>query len=216
MKERRMRLATILIVASGVTASPVHAACWKLPNGSIITISSVSTKPAKGARIVPCDQGEPVVVKKMPTTQGSQIIRPFNGRMSAGYFDSVYATEESRQHLGIDIAGEAGSSVKAPISGTVKLNNTDVGDVMQAYLVIRGDNGDEHVLGHITSALSERSVVKAGDDVGRIRKWPGNSHVHWGINRKSVAGAMIGKWGWGRAPVSATRSEASALGWREP
>ena len=211
-----MRLAIILLIASGFAASPVHAACWKLPNGSIITTSSVSTKPAKGARVVPCDQVEPVVVKKMPTMQGSQIIRPFNGRMSAGYFDPAYATEESRQHLGIDIAGEAGSSVKAPISGTVKLNKTDAGDVMQAYLVIRGDNGDEHVLGHITSTLSEGSAVKAGEDVGRIRTWPGNSHVHWGINRKSVAGAMTGKWGWGRAPVSATRSEASALGWKEP
>jgi murein DD-endopeptidase MepM/ murein hydrolase activator NlpD len=141
------------------------------------------------------------------------------GRISSGFFDPQYPRTEHRQHLGADFLAPTGSPVYAPVEGDIVVNNTAASDVMDAYLVIRSGGGVEHVLGHIASGLSARSHVKAGQQVGTIRPWPGQpnrSHVHWGVNRFGVLQAMRGGWGWGRAPEQATRAEAEARGWTAP
>ena len=140
-------------------------------------------------------------------------------RISSGYFDPNYPPSENRQHLGVDMLSAVGTPVYAPISGIVVTNKTGAIDVMQAYLVIRGSDGVEHVLGHIASSLLFGTNVRTGQQVGTIRSWPGEpgrSHVHWGINRLGVAQAMTNDWGWGRAPVTATMSQAAARGWVRP
>ncbi len=139
--------------------------------------------------------------------------------ISSGYFDANYPPSENRQHLGIDILAPVGTAVYAPVEGDVIVENTGVTDIMQAYLVIHARNGIEHVLGHITSTVRRGAHVQAGQQVGIIRAWPGQparSHVHWGVNTIGVAQAMRGDWGWGRAPVTATRAEAAARGWVVP
>jgi Peptidase family M23 len=136
--------------------------------------------------------------------------------ISAGFFDASYPQTEKRQHLGTDFTAPAGTTVFSPISGMIVINRTDATDVMEAYVVIRAQNGVEHVLGHITSPYNVGATVEAGQQIGTIRQWPGQpgrSHVHWGINRLGIMQAMTGGWGWGRAPISATRGQAIARGW---
>lgn len=131
----------------------------------------------------------------------------------------AYARTENRQHLGVDFTVGAGGNVYAPVEGDVVVNRTSASDVMQAYLVIRSPQGSEHVLGHISSSLRVGAHVAAGQTVGTVRAWPGQpsrSHVHWGVNRTGVSQAMSGDWGWGRAPVTATRADASRRGWVRP
>ena len=139
--------------------------------------------------------------------------------VSSGYFDSNYPPSENRQHLGVDILTPVGTAVYSPVEGDVITDNTGASDVMQAYLVIHAPSGVEHVLGHISSTVRKGAHVKAGQQVGVIRAWPGQpgrSHVHWGINRVGVAQAIRGDWGWGRAPVTATKAEAASRGWVSP
>jgi murein DD-endopeptidase MepM/ murein hydrolase activator NlpD len=137
---------------------------------------------------------------------------PIVGKRTAGFFDATYAKEQGVQHLGVDISAKENVDVRSPVDGTVVLNNTWAPDVMQAYLVIKGPDG-EHVLGHISSTLAQGKKVTRNQVVGKVRPWPGNSHVHWGINKNGVAQAMTGKWGWGRAPLSAKVKDATDKGW---
>lgn len=159
-------------------------------------------------------------ISSQPRLQTAQYQLPVGpARISSGYFDSNYPPTENRQHLGIDMLAAVGTPVYAPVSGRVVTNMTSAADVMQAYLVIQGGDGVEHVLGHISSSLAVGANVKAGQQVGTIRSWPGQpgrSHVHWGMNRLGVAQAMTNGWGWGRAPVTASIPQATARGWVNP
>lgn len=140
-------------------------------------------------------------------------------RVNSGFFDRNYPPEQSRQHLGVDLAAAVGVQAHAPVSGRVMTNRTNDPNVMQAFLVIRGSDGTEHVLGHIASSLRVGAFVQIGQSVGIVRAWPGCptcSHVHWGINRKGIGQAAWGDWGWGRAPLTATRAQAAARGWVDP
>ena len=136
--------------------------------------------------------------------------------ISYGYFDPAYARAENRQHLGVDLRASAGARVSSPVEGDVVINNTSAADVMQAYMVIRTASGEEHVLGHLSSSLGVGTHVTAGQRIGTVREWPGNSHLHWGKNRKGVAQASKDGWGWGRAPAAATRAQATSRGWVSP
>lgn len=78
--------------------------------------------------------------------------------------------------------------------------------------MIKGADG-EYVLGHIASNLAKGATVKKQQIVGTVRPWPGNTHVHFGINRKGVAQAIAGQWGWGRAPYAAKIKDATDKGW---
>lgn len=140
-------------------------------------------------------------------------------RVNSGYFDPNYPPSEGRQHLGTDLAAPVGARALAPVSGRVAINHTNVSAVMQAFLVIHGNDGTEHVLGHISSDLRIGAMVDMGQLVGVVRAWPGCptcSHVHWGINRIGITQSMWGSWGWGRAPLAATRPQATARGWVDP
>gem|GEM_PF-3327436 len=140
-------------------------------------------------------------------------------QITAGFFDPAYAQSENRQHLGIDFAAGAESDVFAPVDGDIVVNRTYASDVMQAYLVIRTTQGNEHVLGHISSSLAVGTHVIVGERVGAVRAWPNQprrSHVHWGVNRTGVTRAIGDDWGWGRAPASATRLDAANRGWLDP
>jgi murein DD-endopeptidase MepM/ murein hydrolase activator NlpD len=144
--------------------------------------------------------------------QFSGPVMPVVGNRTYGFFDPAYAKSEKRQHLGVDLSAKADTDVRSPVDGSVVTNNTAAADVMQAYLVIKAADG-EHVLGHISSALPRGAIVSRNQVVGKVRVWPNNSHVHWGINKKGVSQAMTGNWGWGRAPETATAKEAADKGW---
>lgn len=147
-------------------------------------------------------------------------VKPVDSRPSAGYFDRSYVQSQDRQHLGVDLPMPSGTSVKSPVSGIVITNATDHHDIMQAYLVIRDSaTNQEHILGHISSDLKRGSKVSEGQTVGFVRDWGRNSHVHWGVNSRSIAAAMgfsnEGEWGWGRAPTAVTTQQAASRGWMD-
>ena len=137
---------------------------------------------------------------------------PIAGPRIAGFFDATYAKDESAQHLGVDITAKENSDVRSPVDGTVVLNNTWASDINAAYIVIKGRDG-EHVLGHIASTLARGAKVKRNQVIGKVRPWSNKTHVHWGINKQGVAQSITGKWGWGRAPLSASIKDATDKGW---
>jgi murein DD-endopeptidase MepM/ murein hydrolase activator NlpD len=139
-------------------------------------------------------------------------------RVNYGYFDPNYwkgdSVRDRRQHLGVDLRIGAGQPVYSPVKGTVVTNNTASNvPVGESYLVIRAANGEEHVLGHISSSRRPGSAVYAGLVVGTIRAWPNNTHLHWGVNRGRIPSGVIGGWGWGKAPYEATQPDAARRGW---
>lgn len=142
----------------------------------------------------------------------SGAVAPILGARTAGFFDPSYLASEGVQHLGVDISAKPNVDVRSPVDGTVVLNNTWASDINEAYLVIKGPDG-EYVLGHIASNLAAGAAVSRNKVIGKVRPWGGKTHVHFGINRKGVAQAMVGKWGWGRAPYDATAKQAIAKGW---
>ncbi|RYG94317.1 MAG: M23 family metallopeptidase, partial [Alphaproteobacteria bacterium] len=166
---------------------------------------------------VACFLAAAVIVSAGSATLAQTMSSPVGKRsISANFFDPGYAATEARQHLGTDFAAPAGTMVLSPVSGRIVINRSDAADVMAAYVVVRAPDGVEHVLGHIMSPQGEGTTIKAGQQIGTVRQWPGQpgrSHLHWGMNRLGVVQAMAGGWGWGRAPVSATRAQASARGW---
>lgn len=136
-----------------------------------------------------------------------------------GFFNESYARSSQRQHLGVDIPLPVQTPVYTPVEGEVVANRTSASDVMQAFLVIREPSGSEQVFGHISSNLQVGDRLSAGMLIGFIRPWPGEprrSHLHWGVNSTGVLQAMTGDWGFGRAPISVSREQASSRGWIDP
>ncbi|WP_299829291.1 M23 family metallopeptidase [uncultured Roseobacter sp.] len=143
-----------------------------------------------------------------------------NPSYSAVFFDESYpddpAAKSPAQHLGVDIPVPSGSAVLSPVSGVLISNQTDPDDPWNSRVVIRAENGDEHVLGHINSSIKAQTSIDIGDPVGTILTAGSGPHLHWGVNTIGVQGAMGGGWGWGRAPVTTTLSEANKKGWIDP
>lgn len=160
-----------------------------------------------------------VLVATSSATGALQWVLPIKiQRVNYGYFDPAYWKGETlknrRQHLGVDLRANAGNAVYSPVTGIVITNKTSsTTPVGEAYLVIRAANGEEHVLGHIWSTLNPGARVLAGLQVGTVRTWPNNTHLHWGVNRGKISSVSVGSWGWGRAPYEATAAQAKAKGW---
>ena len=95
------------------------------------------------------------------------------------------------KHPGVDVAGSAGTPVRAPESGTI----VAVGDGSSApfvgygpwLVIIQGDSGKFHLLGHLEPATASMgpidAVVAAGDTVGTTSS---ANHTHWEVRDKMV------------------------------
>jgi hypothetical protein len=141
------------------------------------------------------------------------------GNISSGFFDPDYPGSWSppAQHLGTDIPSPQGTSVVSPINGRVLLNRTDRSDPFEKHLIVLDIEQEfEHVFGHIDSPLEEGYDVRIGDPLGQIVSAGTGPHLHWGINSRGVLQALGAGWGWGRAPVDASRADADARGWLDP
>jgi len=158
------------------------------------------------------------------TDTGHGVVLPivgFTGEFSRGFYDPRYPSDyqPSAQHLGVDLPSPVGTIVVSPVPGQVVHNGTRASDPFNKYLVIRDSrSGLEHVLGHIDSTLEEGATVNAGDRVGTIVRAGTGPHLHWGVNRRGVLAAMDvhAGWGFGRAPVVSTPTDATARGWIDP
>lgn len=102
------------------------------------------------------------------------------------------------KHPGIDVAGAAGTPVVAPESGSVVM----VGDGNSApfvgygpwFVIIQGDSGKFHFLGHLEPAASSMAPmgaqVSAGDQVGTTSS---ANHTHWEVRDKMVPDFAAGE-----------------------
>lgn len=155
------------------------------------------------------------------STEVEDSIAPVGGSplvISAKFFDPRYPTswDQGAQHLGIDLPAPKGTTVRSPIAGQVVLNQTAGTDAFKKYLIIKDQDGLEHVFGHLDSNLAARQQVEIGDGIGAIVTAGTGPHVHWGINQGSITSTISGPWGFGRAPLSATEADARAKGWLDP
>lgn len=138
--------------------------------------------------------------------------------ISAGFFDPDYPTawNPPAQHLGTDLPAPEDTTVRSPVAGQVVLNRTDRADAFNKYLIIRDQDGLEHVFAHLDSNLVVGQPVGIGDDIGAIVTAGTGPHLHWGINQGSIASTFSNSWGFGRAPLSATEADARDKGWLDP
>ena len=135
--------------------------------------------------------------------------------VTASYFDPKYPDQFKKQHLGVDIHAPVGTEVVSPITG--KVVRAERGSKPgYSYIMIKEDNtGYHHVLGHVSVNGIDKGVTR-GKKLTTVIHFPdGGDHLHWGISR--FYPKMDGEtWGWGRAPVTATRIEAGQHGWLDP
>ena len=64
--------------------------------------------------------------------------------------------------------------------------------------------------GHVLSDRVEGQSVEAGDIIGTIKDWGGNSHLHFGMNRDLIED------NWGLMPPGTSLREIQSLGWLDP
>ena len=163
-----------------------------------------------------------VIVGGSVSSSDDGILAPVGGvdlTLSATYFDLDYPTSWNppAQHLGVDLPAPEGAVVRSPITGTVVINRTDRRESFNKYLIVRdSENEQEHVFGHIDSDLAEIAEVGVGSELGTIVSAGTGPHLHWGINSGSILDTFSDGWGFGRAPLGATREEAQSRGWLDP
>lgn len=137
------------------------------------------------------------------------------------FFDPKYNNGVSEklwaQHLGTDYKASGGTAVYAISDGIVTWTSASSADPYNAAVIVEQIDGAQIVYGHITSSLKVGDKVKKGNEIGTVRytdsAYGYYAHLHMGYNSKKGAALPSGKWGWGRAPVSATKEEVIARGW---
>jgi len=102
------------------------------------------------------------------------------------------------RHPGIDVAGSAGTPVVAPEDGTVVATGDGNSPPFVGYgpwfVLIQGDSGIHHFLGHLDPATSGMApaghLVTAGDQVGVTST---ANHTHWEVRDKPVPDFAAGE-----------------------
>lgn len=94
------------------------------------------------------------------------------------------------QHPGVDVLGPQGTLVASPEGGIVKVVASGSSAPYVGYgpwlIVILGDSGKYHLLGHLEPAANRVTVgqrVEAGDVVGATSS---ANHTHWEVRTKIV------------------------------
>jgi murein DD-endopeptidase MepM/ murein hydrolase activator NlpD len=95
------------------------------------------------------------------------------------------------RHPGVDVAGTAGTPVVAPESGVVVTtgdgNSSPYAGYGPWFVIIEGDSGKFHLLGHLEPAASSLAPsgmqVLAGQQVGVTST---ANHTHWEVRDKAV------------------------------
>ena len=141
-------------------------------------------------------------------------------RLSAGFLDPKYTARYEKQLLGLDLHGDVGTIVLAPVSGIITGNHTgpDVA-VEEKWLILRDlMTGQEHLFRHIVSPLEPGKEITEGDPLGQIAEGRDGNRIVWGINRFGIWQAIDTKsdWGWAHGPASAIERQAAERGWIDP
>jgi len=115
---------------------------------------------------------------------------PADGACGVGTYPCV--------HPGLDVAGDQGTSVRAPEGGVI-VNAADgtsspFGGYGPWVIVIQGDDGKFHLLGHLDPATKSMGVVGqrviAGDVVGTVSS---ANHTHWEVRSRAFPNFKAGE-----------------------
>lgn len=95
------------------------------------------------------------------------------------------------KHPGVDVVGDMGARVNAPESGTVVLaadgSSSPVGGYGPWVVIIEGDSGKYHLLGHLSPLTASMALVGtkvvAGQQVGTVSS---AYHTHWEVRSKAI------------------------------
>jgi murein DD-endopeptidase MepM/ murein hydrolase activator NlpD len=155
------------------------------------------------------------------TQQAQQTQQPLVSPLAStqlifGFFDRRFAGfNDGLEHLGVDLTAAAGAAVAAVCDGTVVSNNTSYTDTVSAVITLDHDCPPPlgrvfAYYGHVQSELSPGTSVPAGSNIGTVREWPGNAHLHLGLSTR------LHEEFWGVVPRGATLPELEAQGWLNP
>ena len=115
----------------------------------------------------------------------SGFVRPAPGRFSGVYGSQRVLNGEARSpHMGLDIAGGAGTAVRAPAAGIVTLVHADMLLTGQSVILDHG-HGVSSVFIHMSRTdVREGQRLAQGDPIGAIGMTGRASgpHLHWGMN----------------------------------
>lgn len=110
--------------------------------------------------------------------------KTLNGNITSGFGHRDTKGNIPSNHTGIDVGAKEGSSIKAPIGGTVvKKANPSESNGFGNLLVVKDKNNAEHYFGHMQnqSNLKPGDKIKSGDKIGNVGN-TGNStgsHLHY-------------------------------------
>jgi murein DD-endopeptidase MepM/ murein hydrolase activator NlpD len=154
-----------------------------------MTYAPVHTRPALGS--TPVSVPPPVQGKAQPPIY--PLVVGNNGAYKAVRSSSAQGSCGTKpypcQHPGTDVNGVRGTPVRAPESGVVVAASAGSSSPFGGYgpwvIVIKGDGGKYHLLGHLDPinlmmAPVGRRVV-AGDQVGTTSS---ANHTHWEVRKK--------------------------------
>lgn len=93
-------------------------------------------------------------------------------------------------HRAMDIAGEAGEAVAAPMSGTVRAVYTDA--LWGGTIVVTHPDGMESTLCGVRADVQTGAAVRAGDRIGTLEESipyerSEGAHIHWMLTRDGAA-----------------------------
>ena len=117
----------------------------------------------------------------------------------------------STPHTGVDYKATAGTPVYAICDGKVKLDASKRADINDRFLIIEHSNCGSNTklygyYGHIDSVIGGvGSEVSRGQQIATVRKWPGNTHLHFGVSPRFFSS------GWGYQ-----KGDPIQNGWLDP
>lgn len=96
--------------------------------------------------------------------------------------EGARADDGKRYHAGFDWFSPGGSTVRAPIDGTVveaKKSKGNTGQIFGGTVKIQGPDGKVWVFRHVDPKVAVGAAVKAGQHVASVTTWKGGaSHAH--------------------------------------
>ncbi len=151
------------------------------------------------------------------TPQARPLTAPLqNLQFIFGFFDRRFpGFNNGLEHLGVDFAAGAGAAVTAICDGTVVYNNTSQTTIGSAVVMVEHDCPQPLGMvygyyGHVQSILLTGESVAAGSNIGFVRDWGGNSHLHLGLSTRLYEAD------WGVVPRGTTLQELESQGWLNP
>ena len=149
--------------------------------------------------------------------QAATLLAPLaNTQILFDFFDRRFpGFNGGREHLGVDFAATPGATVTAICDGTVVFNNSNQVDLVSAVVMVEHECPQPlgtvyGYYGHVHSELLHGETVTAGGNIGTVRDWGGNTHLHLGLSTR------LHEENWGLVPRGATLESLMAQGWLNP